>query len=44
MIIETTSEKETFELGKRLGQQAAPGDVYTLEGDLGVGKTIFILP
>ncbi len=41
MIIETTSEKETFELGKRLGQQAAPGDVYTLEGDLGVGKTIF---
>ena len=41
MIIETTSEKETFELGKRLGQQATPGDVYTLEGDLGVGKTIF---
>lgn len=41
MIIETTSEKETFELGKRLGQEASPGDVYTLEGDLGVGKTIF---
>ena len=41
MIIETTSEKETFELGKRMGQQATPGDVYTLEGDLGVGKTIF---
>ena len=41
MIIETHSEKETFELGKRLGEKAKPGDVFTLEGDLGVGKTIF---
>lgn len=41
MIIETTSEKETFELGKSLGEKAMPGDVYTLEGDLGVGKTVF---
>ena len=41
MIIETHSEKETFELGKSLGEKAKPGDVFTLEGDLGVGKTIF---
>lgn len=41
MIIETYSEKETFELGKSLGSKANPGDVFTLEGDLGVGKTIF---
>lgn len=41
MIIETNSEKETFDLGKSLGEKAMAGDVYTLEGDLGVGKTIF---
>ena len=41
MIVETHSEKETFELGKTLGEKAKPGDVFTLEGDLGVGKTIF---
>ncbi|MCR5545599.1 MAG: tRNA (adenosine(37)-N6)-threonylcarbamoyltransferase complex ATPase subunit type 1 TsaE [Lachnospiraceae bacterium] len=41
MIIETNSEKETFEIGKSLGKVALPGDVFTLEGDLGVGKTIF---
>ncbi len=41
MIIETHSEQETYELGRRLGEQASAGDVFTLEGDLGVGKTIF---
>ena len=41
MIKETNSEKETFELGMEFGAAAAPGDVYTLEGDLGVGKTVF---
>ena len=40
MIIETNSEKETFELGKKLGMEAKPGQVYALLGDLGVGKTI----
>ena len=42
MKIETFSEKETFELGKKLGTEAKPGQVYALLGDLGVGKTIFI--
>lgn len=41
MVIETRSEKETFELGKSLGQEAQRGQVFTLVGDLGVGKTVF---
>lgn len=41
MVIETRSEKETFELGKSLGQEAQCGQVFTLVGDLGVGKTVF---
>ena len=41
MIIETRSAKETFDLGVQIGQQAKAGQVYTLIGDLGVGKTVF---
>lgn len=41
MKIETFSEKETYELGKKIGQEAVSGEVYTLIGDLGVGKTVF---
>jgi len=41
MIIETRSAKETFDLGVELGQKAKRGQVYTLVGDLGVGKTVF---
>ena len=40
-IIETTSPDETFEAGRQLGLLAKPGDIYTLNGDLGVGKTVF---
>lgn len=40
MKIETFSEKETFEFGKKLGTEAKPGQIYALLGDLGVGKTI----
>lgn len=39
--IETHSFEETFEFGKRIGENAQPGQVYTLIGDLGVGKTVF---
>ncbi len=35
------SPEETFAIGKRIGEQAQPGQVYTLIGDLGVGKTVF---
>ncbi len=41
MVIETLSAQETFELGKKLGEECNKGDVYTLVGDLGVGKTVF---
>lgn len=41
MTIETHSEKETFSLGEKMGKKAKSGQVYTLDGDLGVGKTIF---
>lgn len=39
--IETNTAKETFEFGKKIGEEAKPGQVYTLIGDLGVGKTVF---
>lgn len=41
MIIETRSAKETYQLGYEIGQKAKAGDVFTLIGDLGVGKTVF---
>lgn len=41
MIIETRSPEETFALGKKIGRQAQKGQVYTLTGDLGTGKTVF---
>ncbi len=41
MVIETNSPEETFRAGKELGEKAEPGQVFTLTGDLGVGKTVF---
>ena len=41
IIIETTNAEETFKLGVKIGEQARPGEIYTLNGDLGVGKTVF---
>ncbi len=41
MVSETFSAEETFALGEKLGRAAQPGDVYTLVGDLGAGKTVF---
>lgn len=40
-LYETNSEAETFSLGKKLGEEAKAGQVFTLIGDLGVGKTVF---
>ena len=40
-IFETFQEDQTRQLGCLLGQQVKPGQVYTLTGDLGVGKTVF---
>ena len=40
-VIESFSAEETYALGEKIGQEAKPGQVYTLIGDLGVGKTVF---
>ena len=40
MIYETYSAEETAALGEKLGREAKTGDVCTLMGDLGVGKTV----
>lgn len=39
-VIESYSPEETSALGRELGAKAKPGEVYTLIGDLGVGKTV----
>lgn len=40
-VIETNCTQETYECGEKLGREAKPGQIYTLIGDLGVGKTVF---
>lgn len=41
VIYETNSPEETHALGKQIGEVAKAGELYTLTGDLGVGKTVF---
>ena len=41
MVKETFSEKETYKLGEEMGERAFKGQVFSLTGDLGVGKTVF---
>ena len=41
MVKETFSPEETFAFGKELGKQAKAGTVICLDGELGVGKTVF---
>ena len=38
---ESGTPEETYEFGMKLGSEARPGQVYTLNGDLGAGKTVF---
>lgn len=40
-MIESYSAADTYAYGKALGEKAVPGEIYTLAGDLGVGKTVF---
>ena len=40
-VFESYSAEDTFEYAKKLAENAKPGQVYTLTGDLGVGKTVF---
>ncbi len=41
MVKETFNAEETFKAGYEMGQKALPGQIYCLNGDLGVGKTVF---
>lgn len=41
MVYETYSAQETLELGRKIAEQAKPGDLCALSGDLGTGKTVF---
>ena len=41
MIKESFCPEETYALGKSLGEAAKAGDVICLNGNLGVGKTVF---
>lgn len=41
MITESLCPEDTYALGKSLGEKAVPGSVFCLNGDLGVGKTVF---
>ena len=36
------NERETFDLGVRLGEQLSGGEIILLNGPLGAGKTIFV--
>ena len=40
-VFETQTEEETVEIAERFGREAVRGAVYALQGDLGVGKTVF---
>ncbi len=41
IVIESWKPEDTFELGKKLGEEAVPSTIVCLNGDLGVGKTVF---
>ncbi len=41
MVIESFNEQDTWNLGYNLAKKAEPGEVFCLDGDLGVGKTVF---
>lgn len=41
MIYKTNSPDETFSAGREFAQNLKAGDVITLDGDLGAGKTAF---
>lgn len=41
MIFDSNSAEDTFAFGQKLGREAVPGEIICLDGDLGVGKTVF---
>ncbi|NLZ82437.1 MAG: tRNA (adenosine(37)-N6)-threonylcarbamoyltransferase complex ATPase subunit type 1 TsaE [Clostridiales bacterium] len=41
MIIDSFNPEDTFNLGVSLGNKAKPGEIFCINGNLGVGKTVF---
>jgi tRNA threonylcarbamoyladenosine biosynthesis protein TsaE len=41
MILESFKAKDTYQIGYNLASKATRGQVYCINGDLGVGKTVF---
>lgn len=41
MIYESYNEEETYNIGNTIGHNARSGQIFCLNGDLGVGKTVF---
>ena len=41
MVWESFCENDTAKIGETRAREAKPGEIYLLEGDLGVGKTVF---
>ncbi len=42
MKLQSSSDQETREIGRRLGKRLNAGDVVCLYGDLGAGKTVMV--
>jgi tRNA threonylcarbamoyladenosine biosynthesis protein TsaE len=42
LLFSSASSEETEAIAARLARQLAPGDVVTVSGDLGAGKTTFV--
>lgn len=41
MVFESFTTSDTYQFGKQLGECATKGQIFCLNGDLGVGKTVF---
>lgn len=41
VFFDSESAEATYAFGRTLGEKARAGEIYTLEGDLGTGKTVF---
>ncbi len=41
MVFESFTTEDTYRFGQRMGEGAKKGQIFCLNGDLGVGKTVF---
>jgi tRNA threonylcarbamoyladenosine biosynthesis protein TsaE len=41
MVVDSFTAQDTYALGERIGSSANKGQIFCLNGDLGVGKTVF---